>query len=229
MNQRILVWDLPTRVFHWSLAASFGVAYLTAESESLHLIHLICGYLFFALIGFRLLWGLAGSRHARFTSFVRGPAAVVGYLRSLMQGRPQHFTGHNPAGAIAVVLLLLLGTATAVSGWLTLNQVGGETFEELHEALATGMLALVVIHILGVVVSSRLHRENLAAAMVTGRKSGSETESIRNGHGIIAVLLAAALTLFAWGLAQGKLPALLDPAAIAAEIDDGAHRDKDDD
>lgn len=224
MNQRILVWDLPTRIFHWSLAASFGVAYLTAESESLHLVHLIGGYLFAALIGFRLLWGLVGSRHARFASFVRGPAAVAGYLRSLLQGRPQHFAGHNPAGALAIVLLLLLGMATAASGWLTLNEIGGETFEEVHEAAANGMLVLVAIHILGVIVSSRLHRENLAAAMVTGRKTGSDEESIRSSHGIIALLLTLALTLFAWGLAQGRLPELLDPAAIAAEsAGEGSH------
>src|SRR5512139_2829983 len=105
----ILVWDLPTRVFHWLLALSFAGAYVTAESERWRLVHVTLGYTLGGLLVFRLLWGLMGTRHARFASFVRGPAAVLRYLRSLVSGHPEYYTGHNPAGALAIVALLVLG------------------------------------------------------------------------------------------------------------------------
>ncbi len=171
---RILVWDIPTRIFHWTLALSFSVAFLTAESERWRDIHVYGGYLALGMIGFRLLWGVIGSHHARFANFVRGPAAVIRYLRSLISDQPEHHVGHNPAGALAIVALLVLGLGTGISGWMILNEIGGDVFEELHEGLANTMLAVVIIHILGVIVSSRLHRENLVGAMITGYKNGHD-------------------------------------------------------
>jgi cytochrome b len=166
--QRILVWDLPTRLFHWLLALSFAGAWLTAESERFRDVHVLLGYTMIGLIGFRLVWGLVGTRHARFSAFVRAPAAAVRYLKSLVTGRAEHYVGHNPAGALAIVLLLLLGLAAGVSGWLTYNEIGGEWLEEGHELAANLMLAVVGIHVLGVLVGSLAHRENLVRAMVTG-------------------------------------------------------------
>ncbi len=240
MGQRILVWDLPVRLFHWSLAATFTAAYLTAEEEQWHAVHLTCGYLFAALIAFRLVWGIIGSRHARFASFVRGPVAAISYLRSLFSGTPQHFAGHNPAGAIAIVLLLLLGAGIVASGWMTLNEIGGEAFEEVHEVVANAMLLLVFFHIAAVFISSHLHHENLTAAMFTGRKNGKEDEKISHSRGYIAVIMVVALGLFGVALTQGKVPALWDPnnPAHSAESgneagaegnEQGGDHDKDDD
>ena len=104
----VLVWDAPVRVFHWLLAASFVGAYITAESERWRLVHVTLGYTVGALVVFRLLWGLVGTRHARFSAFVRGPAAVAAYLRSLPGGGGEHPVGHNPAGGWAIVGLLTL-------------------------------------------------------------------------------------------------------------------------
>lgn len=219
MEKRILVWDYPTRIFHWSLAISFAVAFLTAESERLRDIHLLSGYLMLGLIGFRLVWGMIGSRHARFADFVRGPAAVLRYLRSLLSGSPEHHVGHNPAGAVAVVLLLGLGLATGLSGWLLLGDTGGKIFEELHEGMANALLAVVAIHIVGVIVASRLHRENLVKSMVTGYKDGAASEAIPRRHGIIAIVLVAALAGFGWSLVQGQLPTLYDPGVVTARAD----------
>jgi cytochrome b len=225
MQSRILVWDFPTRIFHWTLALSFTGAFLTAESERLRDIHLLCGYLVLGLIGFRLVWGIIGSRHARFTAFVRGPAAVLGYLRSLLAGKPEHHVGHNPAGAIAIVLLLGVGLGTGIAGWMTFNDIGGDMLEELHEGLANAMLALVAIHLAGVLVSSAVHRENLVGAMVSGYKYGPKSAGIASRHGIIAILLVAAVAAFGWTLTQGKLPALSGAAVVAAEKADqpGSH------
>jgi cytochrome b len=162
----IKVWDPLVRVLHWSLAASFVLAFATGEAiESLHL---LAGYAVLAIVGLRALWGLVGTTHARFDDFVPSPGKLAAYLRYLVAGRAERYVGHNPAGGVMVVLLLATLLGTAGSGVLTLY--GGHAFEELHEFFANINLALVLAHIAGVLVSSRLHRENLVRAMITGRK-----------------------------------------------------------
>ena len=166
----IRVWDLPTRIFHWSLAASFVIAFVTAESEKLRDIHVLAGYGMAGLIAFRILWGFVGGSHSRFADFLPTPAKVIGYLKSLLAGKPRHYVGHNPAGAVAIILLLGFGITAAASGYATYNDFGGNFMEELHEGASNGMMAIVAIHIAGVIVSSWLHHENLVAAMITGWK-----------------------------------------------------------
>lgn len=167
----VKVWDVLLRTFHWSFAACFAGAWLTAESERYRNVHVTLGYTMLGLIAFRVLWGLVGPKHARFANFVRGPAAVGRYLRSLLGPRPEHHVGHNPAGAIAIMLLLALGLASIASGWAVYNDVGGKWLEESHEFLAATMLTTVGVHLAGVALASWLHRENLVGAMLTGRKN----------------------------------------------------------
>lgn len=169
-TDRIKVWDLPTRLFHWSLAATFAGAWLTADSERLIDGHTTLGYAFAGLIAFRLVWGFVGSRYSRFASFVRGPSAVRQYLLSIVSFNPQHHIGHNPAGGWAVLALLGLGAVTAGTGYLAFNDLGGHWVEELHEGAASAMLALVFVHIGAVLLSSVIHGENLVRAMWTGFK-----------------------------------------------------------
>jgi cytochrome b len=166
-RQRIEVWDPFVRAFHWSLAAGYLAAWLTAEE--LPALHERLGYFVLMLIGLRLVWGIVGTRHARFADFVRGPGSALAYLRSLAAGRPQHYIGHNPAGGWMVILMLSTLAATAASGILMAGG-DGEAWEELHEALANLSLLLVAVHVSGVVAASLLHRENLVGAMLTGRK-----------------------------------------------------------
>jgi cytochrome b len=201
-NERILVWDLPTRLFHWLLAGTFAGAWLTAESERWIDVHVTLGYTFAGLIAFRLLWGLVGTRYARFSSFVRGPGAVLSYLKSLLIFRPQHHVGHNPAGGWAVLALLSLGALTAMSGYLTYNDYGGHWLEELHEGAASAMLGLVFVHVAAVVVSSLLHRENLVRAMITGLKRGAHSQAIRRPQWIAAGALLVAVAGFWSGAFQ---------------------------
>jgi cytochrome b len=179
---RIAVWDLPVRAFHWLLALTFAGAFLTAESERVRDVHVVLGYTFAGLVAFRLLWGLVGGRHARFSSFVRGPRAVVRYLGSLASGSPEHHVGHNPAGGWAIVAMLVLGMLVAASGYATYSDIGGHAMEELHEGAANAMLALVVVHIAAVLVSGFLHRENLVKAMLTGYKRAPEPVPVDVTH-----------------------------------------------
>ena len=204
-SRRTLVWDAPVRVFHWLLALSFGVAWLTAEGERWRLVHVTAGYTVAGLVAFRILWGLVGTRHARFSDFVRGPRAVGGYLVALLKGRPQHDAGHNPAGAIAIVLLLTLAVLTTASGWASYMDVGGEWLEEAHEVLANSMLALVAIHVAAVLATSWLHRENLVAAMIDGRKAVPPQQGIRSAWRSVAALVLAAVLGF-WFLQWRSAP-----------------------
>ncbi|MGA7177996.1 MAG: cytochrome b/b6 domain-containing protein [Thiobacillaceae bacterium] len=199
MKSRILVWDVPTRVFHWLLALSFAGAWITAESERHRDVHVMLGYTLLGLIAFRLVWGLVGTRYARFSDFVRSPSAAIRYLKSILSKQPEHHVGHNPAGAIAILLLLVLGIASGISGWMTFNELGGEWLEESHGLLSNLMLAVVGMHIVGVVAGSLIHRENLARAMVTGRKDGEPIEGIRKKRLIPALVLLTLLAGF-WGL-----------------------------
>ncbi|QLQ32599.1 MAG: cytochrome b/b6 domain-containing protein [Candidatus Thiothrix singaporensis] len=201
MLQKVLVWDLPTRVFHWSLAASFAGAYVTAESERYRDIHVALGYVMLGLLLFRLVWGFAGTTYARFSSFLYAPQQVMAYARSLFSPQPQHYVGHNPAGGVAVFLLLALGLLIGVSGLGLYWEIGDEDiFEELHEIAANLMLAVVFIHIAGVVASSVLHKENLVRAMLTGYKQAEAERAIRHSYHwlgmIMLVMMAAFLFLY---------------------------------
>jgi cytochrome b len=210
--RRALVWDAPVRVFHWLTVLCFGGAWLTAESEHWRLVHVTLGYTLAGLVLFRLVWGVIGTRHARFASFVRGPAAVLAYLRSLTEARPQHHLGHNPAGALAIVALLGLALALTASGWATYNDLGGDWLGEAHEAVASLMLALVGLHVVAVFTSSWLHGERLVAAMVTGRKPGRPQDGASSAWASVAALLLAAVLGFWWLQWQGA------PGAAGDEV-----------
>jgi cytochrome b len=197
-ESRTLVWDAPVRVFHWLMVLTFAGAYVTAESESWRLLHVTLGYTMAGLVAFRILWGLIGTRHARFASFVRGPKAVARYVGALLRGRPEHHAGHNPAGAVAIVASIVLALAVALSGWATYEEVAGHWLEDVHEAAAGAMLMVVGVHVAGVVVGSWLHRENLVGAMITGRKAVSPQEGIRSAWRSVAVLMMLAVVAF-WG------------------------------
>lgn len=192
------VWDPVVRIGHWLLVAGFFTNYIM-EDEVMAL-HAWIGYTLLFIVLFRVFWGFVGSEHARFRDFLRSPSTVVGYVGNLSRGRVKHYLGHNPAGGVMILLLLLCMTALAFSGivlyaleenagplagWVVEAGEGGaralwtadERFwEETHEVLVNAMLGLVIVHILGVVVASRLHRENLVRAMITGRKQDQSAE-----------------------------------------------------
>ncbi len=195
-GSKILVWDVPVRVFHWLMVLCFAGAYITSEGERWRLVHVTLGYTMAGLVGFRVLWGVLGTRYARFTNFVRGPARVLRYLRSLVGGVPEHYTGHNPAGAVAIVLLLLCAVLITVTGWGNYNDMGGEWLSELHEGAGNAMLALVGVHLAGVAVATLLHRENLVRSMVTGTKVGDAIDAVRSPHTLVALGLVTAVVVF---------------------------------
>lgn len=195
--ETVKVWDPLVRLFHWLLVLAFVVAYLSGEGEVMWL-HEWTGYFIAGLLVFRLLWGFVGPRHARFSDFVFPPRVVLGYLKDVSLLRAKRYLGHNPAGGVMVLALMITLSLTALTGYIAYQGEGevqatassmiisnawadddhdedGEGEEgimhEVHEVFANLSLLLVLLHIGGVAVSSVLHGENLPRAMVTGRKA----------------------------------------------------------
>ena len=195
-TQKIRIWDAPVRVFHWLLVLSFAGAYLTAESEVWRLVHVTLGYTLGGLLTFRLVWGVVGTRYARFAHFVRGPSAVLRYLKSLRSGQPEYYLGHNPAGAVAIVLLMAMGLGIVATGYATYNDLGPGWLAQLHDLLGNAMLLVVIGHLVGVVVASLQHKENLVRSMVTGFKTGPADQGIQRSWTAVAVAIVVAVLIF---------------------------------
>jgi cytochrome b len=211
MIERILVWDVPTRVFHWSLVLSFCGAFVTSESDRYRDVHVMLGYTVLGLVAFRLLWGFIGGRYARFSSFLFKPGDVIAYVLSLVRGGAQRYVGHNPAGSVAIWLLLGLALASGATGLLALQD--SEAMEELHEGLSFAMLAVVVMHIAGVIVSSFLHRENLVRSMVTGIKEAGPEQGEGRSYTWLGVIMVVVLVTF-W--AAYSAVGVLSPEAVTS-------------
>lgn len=194
-QESVKVWDLFVRISHWSLVVGIVAAFFTAERWPE--VHETIGYAIGIVVALRIIWGFVGPRHARFSDFVRGPSAVRSYLVSLLALRGRRYIGHSPAGGAMVVLLLALVTVVVSTGIVTeerreavvaqsVTEAGPSTAQvavakgeeqetesligEIHEAAANLLLVFVPLHILGVLLASIAHRENLLQAMFTGRK-----------------------------------------------------------
>ena len=196
MLRRILVWDAPTRVFHWLQALSFFAAYLTADSERLRNYHVALGYILLSLLVFRLLWGFVGTRYARFRSFLFNPKEIVIYLLALIKGKPPHYLGHNPAGSVSVWILLGLGIFICVTGVMALQDDASDIVGDLHDVATYIMLGVIGLHLVGVLISSILHRENLLRSMFTGFKSAESGQGIQRAYNWLGVLMLVAVVIF---------------------------------
>jgi cytochrome b len=182
-QDEVKVWDPFVRTFHWALVLSFTVAWLSGEE--LETLHAYAGYAVAGLVLLRMVWGVTGSLHARFSDFVYRPAEVRSFLGDTLRLRARRYLGHNPAGGAMILLMLVTLLITAVTGLayygiedgagpLAMLAGGSATMkdamEELHEFSANLMLFLVLVHLAGVLLESLVHRENLVKAMFNGRK-----------------------------------------------------------
>jgi cytochrome b len=199
------IWDIAVRLFHWSLVLAVITSYITSEWEDSP-IHIYSGYFIIGLLIFRILYGFFGSQHARFKDFVFGVETVKDYAQQMRQGKVKHYDGHNPLGGWMVVALLLMLSLTTLAGLMAYGAEGkgplanvtstsfiSEAYAhgdeshdddeeeeslwgEIHESLVNILILLVVLHILGVIVSSRIEKQNLVRAMITGYKSPPRDE-----------------------------------------------------
>ena len=211
-GMRVRVWDLPTRLLHWSFAVGVGFSWWTAETGRLEW-HRWCGYTLLALLLFRVYWGFVGSSTARFAQFVRGPRAVLDYLK----GRWAPAAGHNPLGALSVLALLGLLMLQVALGLFAVDVDGiesgplslyvsfdtGRACAEWHEGVFNVLMALIVVHVLAVLYYRFARRQNLVAAMFTGHRRFeiAVTPATRASWPwlIVGIVLAGAVT---WAVSQ---------------------------
>lgn len=185
MNNSIKIWDPIVRIFHWSLVVAFFTCYFTQEEE--YDLHLFAGYTIAGLVVVRIAWGFVGTRYARFSDFVCSPTTVYLHLKALLQRQVRHHIGHNPAGGAMVIFLLIAMITLTISGVAldaAENRAGplGDTklffyltpIQKTHDISTDITIALIALHILGVITQSLLSRENLVRAMITGRKKAHD-------------------------------------------------------
>ena len=208
LKKMILVWDIPVRVFHWLLVICFAGAWLTSESERLQMIHYAFGYTSCLLVVIRLIWGVIGTHYARFTQFIKRPNAVLEHFMAVLRGHAHHDVGHNPAGGLVMVVLMLLILVIGLTGYLSIKEFLGNFAGEAHEVVANLALAFVIVHILAAIVMSVLERQNLVKSMVDGKKQGMPEQAIRYPQYLIGALVLLGSLYFFYLILSGSLPAL---------------------
>lgn len=210
-----LVWDLPVRIIHWLLALAVAGSWLThALPGDWFTWHRRCGYTVLLLVATRLIWGLLGTRHARFVSFVRGPGTVWRYARSLFSAQTPSYVGHNPLGALMVLALLGLLLAQACTGLFANDDVAntgplyGYVSDSLshrltgwHHRIFNFISVAVAVHVCAALFYLIVKRDNLIFPMITGRKSAAQVPlaaAIASSRSWLALLIAALLASVLW-------------------------------
>lgn len=202
-----LVWDLPIRLFHWLLVLALAGAWLTHELGVKYMDwHMRFGYGVIGLVLFRIVWGFAGPRHARFGDFLRGPGAVAAYARDWLAGRARVSTGHNPLGGWSVLALLTVAAVQAITGLFNSDDIitsgpwhgavsddTADTLSWLHAVNFNVLLAMTGLHVAAILAYWLRLRVDLVTAMITGRKRGADPAAGIAGHRLVLALVLAAL------------------------------------
>ncbi|SEF56939.1 cytochrome b/b6 domain-containing protein [Vibrio hangzhouensis] len=212
------VWDVPTRIFHWALVCLFLFLIVSGEiGNDWMRMHMLAGYLLSGLILFRFIWGVVGSYHARFSNFVRSPRQALHYLQKVVKGHANHYAGHNPAGAIMVIAMIVGLGIQALTGLVTTDDIlwNGPLYHlvsadlrefggTIHRLLEVGLKIIVALHVIAVLIHKFLLKEPLIAAMVHGRKPLPPIEKIvievRISLLIFAVVVSAGWVIWLWSL-----------------------------
>lgn len=213
----IKIWDIPTRLFHWSLVVLFVFLIVSGESDDLMEYHFYAGYLLSGLILFRVIWGVVGTRYARFTSFNLNLAEAIQYTKALINSDQQSHYGHTPAGSVMVILMLLLISMQLVTGMMSTDDIiwNGPLYNfvdedtaglagEIHEATQLLLQILVGLHVLAIILYKYRFKEELVPAMLHGKKpkqgEGAEREAMNWASFLVAAFPSSGLTYYLFTL-----------------------------
>lgn len=230
-TDQVLIWDLPTRLFHWIFAVGFILAAVFAlvpgEHSQLCPYHSILGLIIAFVVFLRVIWGFLGTRYIRFNSFVFGPRIMFDYLKGALHDGGPRYVGHNPGAAYAIFAMLTIMIGLTITGIML--GLGNEGAEELHEFLAYTMILIVVVHIMGVLLHTIRHKENIIASMIHGKKEAETHAKISSSRPIIAVIFLVLTGAWAWGLLTNYDPATLSTRLplLGVQLQLGEIEDKD--
>lgn len=222
MQQKLLIWDLPLRLFHWAFACTILALWYTAEQEGEFIeLHMQLGYFALGLVIFRIIWGLVGTKHAKFSSFIPTPKSLYHYL--LIQSSPaKPIAGHNPLGALMILLMLFLVLIQAISGLFidddifssgpyygTISKEAENLMRFLHHNIFDLILASIVLHLSAIAYYWRVKKLNLVSAMITGKKSTDvvdKSAAITSSKLILAIIIAVLTAAFVYWLVVINAP-----------------------
>jgi cytochrome b len=204
---KVRVYDWPTRLFHWSFAGLFVSAFFiakTIDDESpTYSYHMLLGLLLAATAFLRIIWGVIGSKYARFSSFALRPSELLGYFRDLLLGRGERRLGHNPASSWAALVMLSLALGLGITGFLMTTGGDKEVLEEIHELFANAFLVVVIAHVAGVLLHMIRYRDGIGFSMVHGKKSPVDREpGIARSHTGAGLIYVAIMAVFALHLSK---------------------------
>jgi cytochrome b len=207
---RVLVWDLPTRLVHWTLAGSFLGAFVIAaggeDEGALFPVHVGLGLVAAFVVGLRVVWGVIGSTPSRWSAFAWSLDDLAAYAREVLGGGPiRRWVGHNPGSSWVAALVFAGVVGLAVTG--VLMSWGSEAAEEVHEVLAWSTMATVGVHLAGLAWHTLRHREPIGLAMVDGRREDEPRIALSSARAVPALVMLVLTGAWAGGLARGYDPA----------------------
>jgi len=223
LSKSALVWDLPLRVFHWLFACTVIASWYTSDQEhDLIELHMQLGYFALGLLIFRIIWGVVGTKHARFISFVPKPKQLLAYIKSLKHDRVPASVGHNPLGSLMVVLMIILISLQAISGLFInddvfsagpYNAIASKDVEQvmafLHHNVFDYMIAAIALHLLAVFYYIRIKKESMIVPMITGKKPAkhiNDSDVIEHSRLWLAAFIIIIVTVFVYWLVVLNVP-----------------------
>jgi cytochrome b len=198
-----LVYDLPTRIFHWLFAGLFLTGFVIAKTmdddSPWFNYHSLAGLTLGFVVLLRLIWGIFGTKHARISGFALKPTDLVNYFKGILTGEKKRWAGHNPASSWAGIVMMLMALGLAITGYLMTSGPNKETYEDVHELLANGFIIVVVLHIAGIVLHTIRHKEMIGLSMIDGKKADVTSDqtipSAQSGFGILLIGLVVVFGL----------------------------------
>ncbi len=198
-----LVYDLPTRIFHWLFAGLFLTAFVIAKTiddeSAIYSWHMLAGLTLSFVVVLRILWGFFGTQHARFSGFALNPMDLLSYFKGILTGEKRRWAGHNPASSWAAIAMMVMALGLGITGYLMTSGPNKEDFEDIHELLANGFIIVVIMHVAGIILHTMRFKEMIGLSMVDGKKADivqdQTISSPKNGIGIVLIALVVAFGL----------------------------------
>lgn len=198
---RQLVYDLPTRLFHWGFSGlfltAFAIAKLIDDDSPVFSYHSLAGLTLGFLVMLRIIWGFTGTKHAKFSGFVLQPRELLNYFKDIVTGHKKRWVGHNPASSWAALTMMALALGLGITGYLMTSGPDKEIFEDVHELLANGFFVVAIMHVLGIVLHTIRYQEMIGLSMVDGKKADVPAiETINSPKPAFGILLIALVVGF---------------------------------